>query len=161
MSYSSEYYRKNKEKIKASRKAYYERNKDKLLSDCKEYREQNREIIRKRSKDHSKRYYQKNKDAILERQRASYAADPDYDRRRTLKRKYGITLEQYKEALIQQEGVCKICEGESTGRGIFHVDHCHKTGKVRGLLCSKCNTGIGMLGDNPKLLMKAILYLEG
>jgi hypothetical protein len=46
------------------------------------------------------------------------------------------------------------------GRGTFHVDHCHETGKIRGLLCHSCNTGIGKLGDNLEGLQKAVSYLE-
>lgn len=61
----------------------------------------------------------------------------------------------------EQAGLCAICHGETNGQGDLHVDHDHVTGKVRGLLCSRCNTGIGMMGDNTALLRKAIEYLEG
>jgi hypothetical protein len=57
---------------------------------------------------------------------------------------------------------CGIC-GKATepGRwGNLHIDHCHKTGKVRGVLCSECNSAIGKLKDDPDLLRKAIVYLE-
>jgi len=63
--------------------------------------------------------------------------------------------------LAQQDGKCAICGTKSTGkRKSFHVDHCHKTGVVRGLLCGNCNSGIGNLRDDVELLKKSIQYLE-
>lgn len=63
--------------------------------------------------------------------------------------------------LEAQNHRCAICGGERTGPGTrLHIDHCHKTGKVRGLLCSKCNTVIGLAGEDPVRLMNAALYLE-
>ena len=63
--------------------------------------------------------------------------------------------------LAAQDGKCAICGTTSTGnRKAFHVDHDHKTGKVRGLLCSNCNTGIGNLRDDIGLLNRAIEYLS-
>lgn len=74
---------------------------------------------------------------------------------------YGITLEEYDELLVLQEGICKICGTDTPGhKGRFHVDHNHKTGKIRGLLCHACNTGIGLLKDSTEILAKAIIYLE-
>jgi hypothetical protein len=78
--------------------------------------------------------------------------------------KYGITIENYNEMLINQNNVCIIClRPETMTRGnklqSFSVDHCHKTGKVRGLLCSKCNTAIGLFDDNPILVRSAMMYL--
>lgn len=74
---------------------------------------------------------------------------------------YGITLEEYDDLLKQQGGRCKICGTDTPGhKGRFHVDHDHSTGKIRGLLCHACNTGIGLLGDNPTRLKKAAQYLE-
>lgn len=78
----------------------------------------------------------------------------------SLKRRYGITVQQYGEILDRQGGRCAICGADAccTGRN-FSVDHCHVTGKVRGLLCSLCNKGIGSLRDSPNLLARAIQYL--
>lgn len=79
----------------------------------------------------------------------------------SLKRRYGITSLQYEEMLKKQDFKCAICGTEkcSSGRN-FAVDHCHTTKKIRGLLCSPCNTGIGQLKDDVSLLKKAIEYLE-
>jgi hypothetical protein len=79
-------------------------------------------------------------------------------------KKYGITLEQYDELFRNQQGKCKICLGPPTRKvgkfDNFDVDHDHISGKVRGLLCSKCNIGIGYFQDSKELLKKALLYLE-
>jgi hypothetical protein len=84
--------------------------------------------------------------------------------------KYGITLLQYNEILERQNGVCAICgkkEEKAQARkkhgekviDSLQVDHDHETGKIRGLLCYKCNTGIGKLMDSPDLLRKAARYI--
>lgn len=63
--------------------------------------------------------------------------------------------------LVRQGGVCAICGGPPDGRWKrFHVDHCHKTGRVRGLLCRKCNNGLGNFGDSVETMRKAIAYLR-
>lgn len=75
--------------------------------------------------------------------------------------KYGITLEQREALLRAQDGVCAICEQvELIGIGLA-VDHDHVTGKIRGLLCMRCNTALGRFRDDPKLLRRAAEYLEG
>jgi hypothetical protein len=82
-------------------------------------------------------------------------------------KKFGITEAEYWELWKKQDGKCRICTASfssqhngSTGRmRRLSIDHCHTTGKIRGLLCSKCNTGIGLFDDRPDLLSKAIEYL--
>jgi len=77
------------------------------------------------------------------------------------KRKYGITLEDYDAMLEKQGGCCAICKSETSKRNdYFMVDHDHETGAVRGLLCSPCNSAIGLLGDNISTLQNAINYLS-
>jgi len=85
------------------------------------------------------------------------------DRRYSLKRPYGISLEEYEEMLKVQDSKCAICGTFNTGKkGTWNlcVDHDHKTGKIRALLCNKCNRGIGLLQDSIPLLKKAIKYLK-
>lgn len=79
-------------------------------------------------------------------------------RRRSLKRYYNLTLEQYDEMLKEQGSVCQICKDKSTKT--LHVDHNHATGKIRGLLCAKCNHAIGLLKDSVSILQNAIKYLN-
>lgn len=89
---------------------------------------------------------------------------PDYRLNQSYKIQYGITLEDYNKMLEDQNNKCKIC-GSSKSGTIQHnrlvVDHDHKTGKVRGLLCDKCNRGLGYLGDSIENLEKAVEYLKG
>lgn len=70
--------------------------------------------------------------------------------------KYGIKPEQIKAMFDKQKGICLVCKVQKAR----DIDHCHKTGKVRGMLCGRCNTGLGMLGDDINNLKNAILYLE-
>lgn len=79
---------------------------------------------------------------------------------------YGITLEIFNKILKSQKGVCAICkkpeiikDGRTGKKRNLSVDHCHNTNKVRGLLCSKCNNGIGLFNDSIKSLKSAIKYL--
>lgn len=74
---------------------------------------------------------------------------------------YNFTYDDYLKIRDKQENLCGICgkNTENNGRDLA-IDHCHKTGKVRGLLCVKCNRGIGLFDDDLRLLKKAILYLS-
>lgn len=76
-------------------------------------------------------------------------------------RKYGVTTEMYQEMLDAQNGVCAICLGAPVPpRKRLCIDHDHSTGAVRGLLCHKCNAGLGMFNDDKELIMKAIDWLK-
>lgn len=75
-----------------------------------------------------------------------------------LKRKYGITIEEYEVMLAKQNGKCAIC-GQVAGKKNLAVDHCHDTLKIRGILCENCNRGIGMFKHETKRLESAISYL--
>jgi hypothetical protein len=72
-----------------------------------------------------------------------------------LRTKYGLTPEQYDEMLEKQGGGCAIC-GKPPGDTALHVDHCHETGRVRGLLCFSCNAGLGQFRHDPELLYQAM-----
>ena len=78
----------------------------------------------------------------------------------TLQKAYGITLDDYNEMYSQQEGKCAICDRHSDefAKGLC-VDHCHSSGKVRGLLCGNCNTALGSYNDDIDVMYKAIQYL--
>lgn len=77
-------------------------------------------------------------------------------------RLYGITIEQAKRLLEKQGGVCALCdETLEIPSKVAHVDHCHRSGKVRGILCRQCNTALGKLGDSEESLKKTIIYLRG
>ena len=119
---------------------------------------------------YQKAYNAKNKDAIREarsrrlrsmgeEERAKMLAKKRID---TLMRKYGLTLEDYDRMLREQGGTCALCsrvpEQERYKR--LNVDHCHNTGKIRGLLCTPCNCAIGILGDTVEHVRQAVIYLE-
>lgn len=79
------------------------------------------------------------------------------------KRNYGVSLEWYEAAVESRDGRCDICGRRPTGggqHGKLHVDHCHKSLAVRGLLCSSCNAGMGQFGDSVDVMRRAIAYLE-
>lgn len=78
-----------------------------------------------------------------------------------IRRQYGITLGDYEQMLVEQDFKCAICgnEDEVEGRRLA-IDHCHDSGEVRGLLCGKCNRGLGLFYDNEDLLQNAIQYLN-
>lgn len=80
----------------------------------------------------------------------------DYDR----KRSYGLAYGEFGKILTSQDNKCAICYTEKPlGRNGFNVDHCHATNKVRGILCSNCNIGIGNLQHDPDILRAALEYL--
>lgn len=80
-------------------------------------------------------------------------------RRHHLKKKYGLTPEQYNGMMEKQRWVCAICQGDNINGRRLAVDHDHATGKVRGLLCDRCNRGIGNFRDNVTFLLQAANYL--
>jgi hypothetical protein len=102
----------------------------------------------------AKQWREANKHKAIER----YWANPAGERERHLVRKYGVTLERYTQMLEQQGGACAICR--KTQQRAFDVDHCHATGRVRGLLCTNCNRMIGHAADDASRLRAAAAYLE-
>ncbi|MGC9537968.1 endonuclease VII domain-containing protein [Streptomyces sp. UG1] len=90
---------------------------------------------------------------------ASYcrACRAERDRASHFKRKFGLTEAERDELIASQMGLCAICLKAPA----VHVDHCHKTGRVRGVLCFNCNSGLGLLRDDPDVINRAADYLEG
>jgi len=86
------------------------------------------------------------------------------DARRALDRlkKYGLTQDAHAELLKNQNYKCAVCGAtkENSLGNVLHVDHCHKTGKVRGLLCDRCNKGLGMMRDSIVNIKSLVVYLE-
>ena len=114
----------------------------------REWRAKNPEKSRKRSREANKRLR---------------ALHPERYRDSQLRSLYGIGVAEWQEMHDAQNGVCLICAeppGKSGRAKNLHVDHCHETGRVRGLLCTRCNTALGLFRDNPDLLRLATAYLE-
>jgi hypothetical protein len=105
---------------------------------------------------------QKSRSAHGRRHRKQFRASY---RDKQLRRDFGITMADYQKMLLEQNGVCDICSRPETALRWgelqpLAVDHCHTSGKVRALLCHKCNVGIGSFGDDPERLRRAAAYLE-
>ena len=89
--------------------------------------------------------------------------DPVAQREWNLRTNYGIGIEDYDRMLRGQGGTCATCEATAADqqRGRLNVDHCHETGRVRGLLCANCNRAIGLAADSPDRLRRMATYLDG
>lgn len=91
--------------------------------------------------------------------------NPEKAKSNELKKMFGITLQEYEALFDKQNGLCAICKGKETTKSHdgaprrMPVDHCHKTGRIRGLLCTQCNRGLGMFGDERSRLLAAAEYL--
>lgn len=83
-----------------------------------------------------------------------------HQRKHRLKSKYGITVARFNEMLAEQNGCCAICGKAQERDREMNVDHCHKTGEVRKLLCDKCNMAVGLFNDDPTIISKAMEYLN-
>ncbi len=100
-----------------------------------------------------------NRVRVLEWHRRGRAEDLDFAAKRNA-RAFGLTLEQYKALHAKYEGTCHICPRPLLpGKGKTAVDHCHKTGRVRGLLCGHCTMGLGHFEDDTQRMQDAIQYL--
>jgi hypothetical protein len=109
-------------------------------------------------------YYQANKEKIAKRNKEWNLANPG-KRKQTkradhLKRTYGLTSEDFNSLLTQQNNRCAVCNTDTPTQRGWHVDHCHTTGDIRGILCGPCNTGMGSFKDDPSILKNAITYLS-
>lgn len=123
----------------------------------KRYRAKHAEKIRVAKK----KYEAQNADRLRQYRAGRYAKNPHKTFAHALKRRYGITPDQRLAMMEKQNHCCAICGKASlAGKRALSIDHCHKTGKFRGMLCIKCNTMIGMAKDSPRVLIAASRYLE-
>ncbi|MCX6574890.1 MAG: endonuclease VII domain-containing protein [Candidatus Aminicenantes bacterium] len=122
-------------------KAYHEAHRDKVLGRQKIY------AIAQRKE-------------IASRQKAWGAAHRDETRARRLKRNYGLTIKAFGDLLLAQGAKCAVCRRPEWGRGGPVVDHDHKAGNVRGILCGRCNMAAGLLGDDSKIAQMLSDYLK-
>lgn len=121
-------------------------------------------------KCNQKARYQRDREGILEKERRQRKENPgkwnERDRDYHLRKTYGITLADYGVMFENQGGVCKVCLQPETkidkkGRTVnLHVDHCHSSGVVRGLLCGRCNSALGHAQDSPDRLRRLAFYVE-
>ena len=106
----------------------------------------------------------KPKPEAVQKKKETRVYKPRNSRLNNLSSKYGITIDHYDAILQRQGGTCALCQkpaGRSNRWGTLSVDHCHETGLIRGLLCAACNSALGMLGDTPERLQRALDYVNG
>jgi|WetSurMetagenome_2_1015567.scaffolds.fasta_scaffold15368_6 hypothetical protein len=112
----------------------------------------------------TKSYYQQNKEHVKEYMRQYHARNRAKRNLRMrevmLKRRYNLTQNDYLNLIKNQMGRCAICSGVFSNKNRPEVDHCHLTGKVRGILCTFCNSMLGYAKDRIDVLQKATVYLN-
>lgn len=130
---------------------------------CKDFRDASSFNLDRGSKDGLQAYC---KDCRAKQQRSDYAKDPRKYIDRQYLYNYGIEAAAYRKLLEEQNGVCAACGNPELPRRKtvsatrLSVDHDHTTGKVRGLLCSNCNTALGLLQESPERILALLTYLR-
>lgn len=119
-------------------------------------------LVRKQRIAAAQKWREANPERYNENQRRMRSTPEGKERQRAghLKRKYGITIEQYDELLARQGGGCAICGREPRPESSLHLDHDHESGALRGILCFRCNNALGDFDDDVSLLRAAVGYLE-
>jgi hypothetical protein len=135
------YHEAHKEEQNVKARAYYEAHREELKAKVSIYRKKNQVKI----KAVKKKYGQSVKGKRVRKSAA-------------LRNSYGISIEDFERMYAEQAGLCAICGKEIIGKNCY-VDHNHETGKIRCLLCSNCNTGLGFFKDSGKLLLLAAKYV--
>lgn len=181
--YNRRYREKNRDSLREQQKAWRENNRDSVYERQKIWREANKDSLaqyyrdwRAANPDAGRENYKRNRDKIVEQQRAyyllnaekikernrGYAARPESKlkaRRRMLASKYGLSVEEYTARGDALHWRCQSCGDEPNQLGLV-VDHNHTDGSVRGLLCSRCNSGLGLLGDSLTKVLALVEYLH-
>ena len=154
----AKYREKNRELLREKNRLYRENNPETVKESNRKWIENNRDKVNATQRRYTKRKPEK----IKELWESWYENNKERVKFNKIKRVYGITKEQYEHMLEQQSGCCAICSvsAESQRDKTLVVDHCHSSGKIRGLLCHTCNTAIGLFKDNIDSLQRAILYLQ-
>lgn len=169
-------------KQRSAEKRYREKHPDKIKAKNKKFRSENPEygsVWNKNNRDKCAQYEQrysaanpnklreknrqwraKNPERAKELRRNWYRNNPEKARDMDLRGTYGISLQQWNEMFEAQGRCCAVCERSDPGKQGWHTDHDHETGQVRGILCYKCNPGLGMFGDDVGRLQRAIDYLS-
>jgi hypothetical protein len=146
-------------KDKATEREYRKAYRQLRKQDFKEYDQHYQVTHREELNAYKKKYYLINREQVL----ANHRVNRSSIKETALIRKYGIDRNSYEQMLKDQGNVCKICRGDQWGGrwNIPYVDHDHTTGRVRGILCLKCNTAIGYLKDSANIAYAAASYLRG
>lgn len=179
---------KERELMLTKKKKYYDGHKEEISAKAKKRRKDHPEIFsekyrkyREKNPDNGKKYYAEHKEKIADQAKKRRAAHPEIfsekrhkyreknlDKiksqfRESIIKKYGLKKEDYDKMNFQQKGRCAICGKVNTRKGetiALGIDHNHKTGKIRKLLCNRCNVLLGMIHENVSLLAKIQKYLS-
>ncbi len=160
--YRKEYYQKNKEKILVKQKEYYKKNKEKIKEKAIEYYEKYYKYNNEK-KEKKQEYYKKysQRPEVKERIEKYNRSKERVEKRWNKKGIKNMTVEKYNKIFKEQKGNCSICGiNQNEFKIPLAVDHNHKTGQIRGLLCSNCNTSLGGFKDNINILTSSISYLQ-
>lgn len=148
--YHAAWYAKHREQILLDQQQYYAANKAKKKKAVDAYRAD--PAVKSKLAAKQKEYNLRNKEKVTR-----------YRRNHHLMKKYGLGLDGYAKLLADQQNCCALCNlplPDHPKRGEIHVDHCHRTGKVRGIVHRACNVVIGYAMENVELLQKAVAYIE-
>lgn len=148
--------------------SYFSKDKSKkkgIHSVCKVCQKQQKATRIEEAKKVRKAHYEKNKEQSSEyhKNRNALPEMKTKYKEKHLLQTYNLTLSELEFLKVQQKYKCAICgtHEDDCSRKTLFVDHNHNTGEIRGLLCSQCNSALGLMYDNPDILMKAIQYLNG
>jgi Recombination endonuclease VII len=130
-----------KECTSAARRVWYQANREKAIDRVVAWQRANREQYREAQREYRRKR-------------------PLVDRTQHLRSTFGLSLEDYDSLLRQQGGGCAICGSRSRGNISLHVDHDHESGLVRGLLCVRCNNGLGQFKESFRLMSRAADYVD-
>jgi hypothetical protein len=146
----------SKEKQKKRSAEHYGKNKPRILAKMKKYHLDNRE---KRLEGQKKRYYDKHEEELA-RYKKYYESNRGKIINNRRKSIYGVAQGWFDKTFAEQGFVCSVCLSSDWGKNGPHIDHDHGTGVVRGILCHRCNVGMGLFKDNIDVMKRAIRYLE-
>jgi hypothetical protein len=132
----------------------------------REWRARNKEKNAEYQKEYNKEYRKKNVEKLNANNKKWREENKEQDAlvmlKARLKRKYNLSIDEYKTLIESQNNSCKVCgtHAKNNLKGKLYIDHCHTTGKVRGLLCMKCNSALGLLNDDKALIQNLLDYLS-
>ena len=130
--------------------SFYKSDKGRCRSDCTEC-----------SAKRNKKYYLENKNKIAATNKKWTQENKEKIQNAKAQKKFGISLKEKNQLFKAQGSACAICKStKNTTPRDWDVDHCHVTGKIRGILCSNCNRGLGLFQDNQQNLLRAAKYLD-
>lgn len=176
--YMREYRRRNSDRINASRRSCSPERKSELAAIQRQKRRDNPGVFKERARRSREKngeklrlkcreYHRRNKVRLSEYRKKWNKENRDLVRARKVNKIYGVSSDEYQKLVMSQNNLCAICKSQEIQRdkrtGLIRrlaVDHDHETGEVRGLLCARCNAGIGQFRDDRNVLRSAIEYLE-